>query len=143
MASGASTPLSACGVLTTALLISSNDDRDAPEGSLKSVFRYDGGYVTHYIVSTRLVSSTSCLPLHDLCICTEAARVGQMIYCLKRERATMYEFKTDSVLYRPLKRKRTNVLEALMFRGLTGLRDRYEASHRRLGGALRADAHPL
>ena len=39
----------------------------------------------------------------------------------------MYELKMDSVLYRPLKRRRTNVLEALTFRGLSGLRDRYEA----------------
>ena len=47
-------------------LISSNDERDAPEGSLKSTFHYDGGYVTDYLVSTCLVSSSSCRPLHDL-----------------------------------------------------------------------------
>ena len=39
----------------------------------------------------------------------------------------MYEFKTDSVLYRPLKRRKTNVLEAVTFRGLSNLRNRYEA----------------
>ena len=64
-------------------LISSNDERDAPEGSLKSTFHYEGGCVMDYLVSTRLVSSSSCRPLHDLCMCTKAARVGQMIYCLK------------------------------------------------------------
>ena len=88
---------------------------------------YGDSCVTDSIVSTRLSSSTSCRPLHDLCMCTEATRVGQMIYCLKKERATMYEFKMDSVLYRPLKRRKTNVLEALTFRGLSSLRDRYEA----------------
>ena len=72
-------------------------------------------------------------PLHDLCMCTEAARVGQMIYyCLKRERATIYEFKTDSVLHRPLKRRKTNVLLELTFRDLSTLRDRYEGRNNRL-----------
>ena len=65
-------------------------------------------------------------------MCTEAAKVGQMIYCLKRERATIYEFKTDSVLYRPLKRRKTNVLSDLSFRDLSSLRDRYEGRHNRL-----------
>ena len=87
-------------------LVSSNDERDAPEGSLKSTFYYEGGFVTDYIVSTRLLTSASCRPLHDLCMCTEAVRVGQMIYALKQERATIYEFKTDSILYSPLKRRK-------------------------------------
>ena len=30
-------------------LVSSNDERDAPEGSLKSTFYYEGGCVTDYI----------------------------------------------------------------------------------------------
>ena len=60
-------------------LVSSNDERDAPPGSLKSTFYYEGGCVTDYIVSTRLITSASCRPLHDLCMCTEAVRVGQMI----------------------------------------------------------------
>ena len=55
-----------------------------------------------------------------------------MIYCLNRERATIYEFKTDSVLYRPLKRRKTNVLSELSFRDLSTLRDRYEGRHNRL-----------
>ena len=80
---------------------SSKDDRDAPPGALKSVFHYEGGCTNDYVTTTRLSGSTSLHPLHDLCMCTEAARVGQMIYCLKRERATIYEFKTNSVLYRP------------------------------------------
>ena len=72
---------------------SSKDDRDAPPGALKSVFQYEGGCTNDYVTTTRLIGSTSLRPLHDLCMCTEAARVGQMIYCLKRERATIYEFR--------------------------------------------------
>ncbi len=37
-------------------------------------------------------------------MCTEAVRLGQMIYELQQSRAVIYEFKTDSVLYKPLKK---------------------------------------
>ncbi len=71
-------------------------------------------------------------PLHDLAICTEAVRVGQLIYCLKRQRCTIYEFKTESVLNRPPKRARTCALATLRFRDLR-LRDLFEpAGQRRL-----------
>ena len=50
--------------------------------------------------------------------------MGQMLYALKRQRATIYELKTDSVLYRPLKRAKTDALGALTFRDLR-LRDRF------------------
>ena len=55
-----------------------------------------------------------------------------MVYCLKKERATIYEFKEDSVLYRPLKRMKTTVLADIAFRDLSTLRDRYEGRHNRL-----------
>jgi hypothetical protein len=65
-------------------------------------------------------------------MCTEAVRVGMMIYTLKRQRCTIYEIKTDSVLYRPPKRARTCALETLRFRDLR-LRDLFEpAGQRRL-----------
>ena len=39
--------------------ISSNDDRDAPPGALKSVFHYDGGCTNDFVTTTRLIGSTS------------------------------------------------------------------------------------
>ncbi len=48
-----------------------------------------------------------------------------MLYCLKRQCAICYELKTDSVMYRPLKRSKTDALETLRFRDLR-LRDRFE-----------------
>jgi hypothetical protein len=58
-------------------------------------------------------------------MCTEATRIGTAIYVLKRQRATIYEFKTDGVLYRPLKRSRHDVLETVCLRNLD-LRDHFE-----------------
>jgi hypothetical protein len=58
-------------------------------------------------------------------MCTEAARIGAAIYALKRQRATIYEFKTDSILYRPLKRARHDVLETTRLRDMD-LRERFE-----------------
>ena len=52
-----------------------------------------------------------------------------MLYCLKQQRCTIYECKTDSVLYRPLKRRKTNVLQELTFRNLSSLRDEFELSN--------------
>ena len=67
---------------------------------------------------------------------TEATRVGQMLYVLRQQRATIYELKTDSlktdsVLYRPLKRA-TKCLENLEYKDLA-VRSVFEiASQRRL-----------
>jgi hypothetical protein len=65
--------------------------------------------------------------------------VGLMLYALKRQRSVVYEMKTDSCLFRPLKRARTEVLEILTFRDLD-LRERFEPcrGERRLN-----DYHPL
>ena len=52
-----------------------------------------------------------------------------MLYCLKQQRATIYECKTDSVLYRPLKRRKKNVLQELTFRNLSTVRDEFELSN--------------
>ena len=86
---------------------------------------FPGGACTDLIVKTKLKSTTSLRALHDLCMCTEATRIGTAIYALKRQRATIYEFKTDSVLYRPLKRSRHDVLETVCLRNLD-LRDHFE-----------------
>ena len=59
-------------------------------------------------------------------MCTEATRVGQMIYVLRQLRQPVYEIKTDSVLYKPLKRRKKNQLAELSFADLSGLRDIYE-----------------
>ncbi len=106
-------------------LHSSEHPGDCPPGALKRITQFEHGAVTDIIVKTRLHTTTSMRPLHDLCMCTEAVRVGQMLYCLKRQRAICYELKTDSVLYRPLKRARTDALETLRFRDLR-LRERFE-----------------
>ncbi len=92
-----------------------------------------------FITSTRLVSNSSCRPLHDLCMCTEAVRMGQMIYSLRQARAVVYEFKTDSVLYKPLKRTPPKLAE-LRFRDLDTLRNQLEPSAQ---GARRLDERHL
>ena len=48
---------------------------------------------------------------------------------MRQQRATIYECKTDSVLYKPLKRRRNNVLHELTFRKLSTLRDEFELSN--------------
>jgi hypothetical protein len=67
-------------------------------------------------------------------MCTEAVRVGQMIYTLKRQRCTIYEFKTDSILYRPPKRMKKDLLETLTFKD--NLRDIFEPA-----GQIRLDQY--
>ena len=87
-------------------LRSSRHDADAPAGSTKHVFHWGDEQIYDFISSETLVSNTSCRPLHDLALCTEATRVGQMLYAIKQCRATPYELKTDSCLFRPLKRRK-------------------------------------
>ena len=81
-------------------LISSNHVGDAPPGAMRRVVHYEGGSVTDYITNTQLISVTTLRPLHDLCMGTEAVRVGQMLYCLRKQKAVIYEIKTDSCLYK-------------------------------------------
>ena len=106
-------------------LLTSAHPGDAPPNALRRTTLYESGAVVDIVTKTRLYSTTSMRPLHDLCMCTEEVRMGQMLYALRRQRATIYELKTDRVLYRPLKRARTDALETLTFRGLR-LRDRFE-----------------
>ena len=92
-------------------VITSNHDGDCPPGATKRIVHFEGGVTQDFITSTQLLSSTSWRPLHDLALCTEAVRVGQMLYCLRQQRVTIYECKTDSCLYKPLKRRRKNMLK--------------------------------
>jgi hypothetical protein len=69
-------------------------DSDAPAGSSKQVFHYGAaGEHTMYdfVTEERLLSNASTRPLHDVALCTEAVRVGQMLYCIKQSRARPYE----------------------------------------------------
>jgi hypothetical protein len=101
-------------------------EADRPPGAhLRRTFHHPGGAVTDWISARRLITAASHRPLHDLCMCTEAVRVGQMIYCLRKQGAVLCEFKTDSVLFKPLKRAKA-LLSELEIRDLGGLRERFE-----------------
>jgi hypothetical protein len=105
---------------------SSRKDSDAPAGSSKQMFHYGAGEVMYdFVTEERLLSNVSTRPLHDLALCTEAVRVGQMLYCLKQSRAVPYELKTDSCLFRPQKRRKVDI-STLRFCELHLLRNRYE-----------------
>jgi len=112
-------------------LTSSDHAGDAPPNALKRIVHHPGGTVTDYITKTKLLSSTSHRPLHDLAMCTEAVRVGQMLYVLRKQRAIIYELKTDSVLYKPAKRAK-GILEDLAFKDLR-LRDLFDTQLRSPG----------
>ncbi|HSG20437.1 MAG TPA: hypothetical protein VLA31_06670, partial [Burkholderiaceae bacterium] len=106
-------------------LRSSRRDCDAPAGALKQVFHYaDGESVYDFITSDSLLSNVSCRPLHDLALCSEAVRVGQMLYCIRQSKAVPFELKTDSCLFRPQKRRKVDL--ALRYCDLHELRDKYE-----------------
>ena len=94
------------------------DDRPKTDHCLTSIFEYEGGIVYDFTTRTRLISNASCRPLHDLCMCTEAARVGQMLLAIRLAGAVPYEIKTDSVLFKAKKRKPVE-LDKLTFRDLS------------------------
>jgi hypothetical protein len=120
-------------------LRSSRDNADAPASSTKHIFNYgDSDSIYDLITVETLVSNTSCRPLHDLALCTEATRVGQMLYAIKQCRAMPYEIKTDSCLFRPLKRRKVP-LGDLSFPDLAALRARNEPAE----GMHRLDGHTL
>ena len=108
-------------------MISSNHDEDAPPDALKRIVYYGTKSITDYVVKTKLLSTTTLRPIHDICMGTEAVRMGMMLYCLRKQRASIYELKTDSCLYKPQKRTKP-VLEELTFKGLH-VRDIFEPGH--------------
>jgi hypothetical protein len=75
-------------------------DSDAPPGCVKQVFHDgDGETLFDFITADLLVSNVSTRPLHDLALCSEATRIGQMLFVIKQSCAVPYELKTDSCLY--------------------------------------------
>ena len=120
-------------------LSSSNHPEDAPPNALRRTLHFDGGSVVDYITKTRVVSTTSLRPLHDLCMGTEAVRVGQMLYCLRKSKAPLYEIKTDSVLYK-LQRTR-DVLDPMTFEDAARIRDVFEGKNQRLNQYCTPAAH--
>jgi hypothetical protein len=106
-------------------LRSSRRDCDAPMGALKQVFHYaDGETVYDFITSDSLLSNVSCRPLHDLALCSEPTRVGQMLYCIRQSKPIPYELKTASCMFRPQKCRKVDL--ALRHCDLHELRDRHE-----------------
>ncbi len=101
---------------------SSRREDDAPaQGCLTSTFHYgDGQCIYDFITRTKLLSNASCRPLHDLCMCTEAVRVGQMLFAVKMAKALPYELRTDSVIFRPQKRRKIE-LDKVTYRDLDTL----------------------
>ena len=53
-----------------------------------------------------------------------------MLFCLQRQGARVYEIKTDSVLYRPLKRAK-KVLQNLEFKDMSQIRCQFDAVKQR------------
>ena len=53
--------------------------------------------------------------------------VGTMLFCLHKQKATIYEIKTDSVLYK-LKKKAGDLCRSLTFKDLK-VRERFEAKN--------------
>ena len=103
---------------TTLKVRTSTREDDKPKhGCLTSLVHYEGGLVYDFITRTKLVTNASCRPLHDLCMCTEAVRVGQMLLAIKMAGAIPYELKTDSVLFKAKKRSPVE-LDKLTFRDL-------------------------
>jgi hypothetical protein len=95
---------------------------------VKQVFHYGpAGEHTLFdcVTSERLVSNTSTRPLHDLALCSEAVRVGQLLYVLRQSKALPYELKTDSCLFRAQKRRKVDV-DSLRYCDVHELRDRHE-----------------
>jgi hypothetical protein len=103
-------------------LHSSRRDADALAGAVKQVFHCaDDETIYDFITSDVLLSNVSCRPLHDLALCSEAVRVGQMLYCIRQRRAIPYELKTDSCQFRLQKRR--EVVLSLRHCDLHELRD--------------------
>ncbi len=99
----------------------SRREDDAPaQGCLTSAFHYGDGdkqFIYDFVTRTKLISNASCRPLHDLCMCTEAVRVGQMLLTAKMAKGIPYELRTDSVTFRPQKRRKIE-LDKVTYRDL-------------------------
>lgn len=95
------------------------------------MFHYKNGLIHNFVSKERLDNGgVSNRPLHGLCMCLEHMRVRTMLYALKQSRAIVYELKTDSCLYRPPKRRKTQILEDIKYKDLHTLRGRFEGEAR-------------
>jgi hypothetical protein len=77
------------------------------------------------VTSERHLSNASTRPLHDLPLCGEGVRVGQLLYVLRQSKALPYELKIDGCLFRPQKRRKVDIA-SLRYCDLHELRGRYE-----------------
>jgi hypothetical protein len=66
---------------------------------MRKTFHYPGGQVTDHIAKQRLRSIATHRPLHDLCMCAEAAWIGRALALLRDAGRVVYEIKTDSILF--------------------------------------------
>ena len=111
-------------------LLSSHNPGDAPSNSLKRTMHFQGGSAVDYITRTHILSTCTVRPLvyglymmthmslYDLCMSTDAVlRVGKILCCLQKQKAIIYEIKTDSCLYK-LPNRATEVLKDTAFRDL-------------------------
>ena len=76
---------------------------DVPiDATLISSITAGNNTIYDFVTITHLLGNTSHRPIHDLCLSTEAVRVGQMLYVLKASTAIPLELITDSVLFQQL-----------------------------------------
>jgi hypothetical protein len=113
-------------------LTSSKDPNDAPLGPevFKRYTHYDGGAIIDWVTKTLLKSTTSYRPIHDMCMGFEAQKLGEAIWILKKQGATIYQLRTDSILYKP-KRGAKDILINRKFTD-PGVRDLFDPGVRRL-----------
>ena len=70
------------------------DSSDMPEdATLQSIVQAGDKLLYNFVTVTRLLSNSSYRPIHDLCLSSEAARVGKLLYVLKSVRAKCFEIK--------------------------------------------------
>ena len=67
------------------------------DATLQSIVQAEDKLLYNFVTVTRLLSNSSYRPIHDLCLSSEAAKVGKLLYVLKSAHAKPFELKTDSV----------------------------------------------
>jgi hypothetical protein len=76
---------------------------------------YEGGWIYDYVLKTKLVDNSSFRPTHDLTLNTEATRMAQVLAIIEKlgtPAKSIFEFKTDSILFAP-GRHENRIKEAL------------------------------
>ena len=97
---------------------------DARVGAAISSFQEGGQTIWDFCEATRILSNVSYRPVHDMCLSSEHAMVGKILFLLKSTRQIPCELRTDAVLYKTVKRKDSNP-SSIRFRDLHLLRQRY------------------